>query len=280
MIIRTLTISLSFLLLACSNNKNASKEILAQYNKKQLYYDDVLAIMPKGLSKNDSLKFIEKAKNDWLFQEIIIKKAKNYLPSTELNIEYLVEKYKADLLKYKYENYYIEKKLNKNISDQELTNYYEHNKHAFIAQEDLVKIILVKINKKAPRRYVLKQWLGSKNIKQQERLQEYCFKYAIECNDFDNQWVSLNKKLKAIHLAPLSHTIKQHEFIENKDSAFYYYIYVEDLIKKGEIAPLSYIKEEVAQSILYRKKAELIQNLEQNIKEEVNKINKSTYDKK
>jgi len=279
MINKLLVISFSFLLLACSNSKDASKKVLAQYNKQQLYYKDIMEIIPKGLSKNDSLKYIEKIKTDWLFQEIIIKKAKSNLPSSELNIQFLVEKYRADLLKYKYENYYIEKKLNKNISEQELSDYYSKNKHAFLAQENLVKIIFVKINKKAPRRYVLKQWLGSQNEKQQERLQEYCLKYAIECNDFDNQWIKLNKILKAIHLKSLSHSPKEHEIIENKDTAFYYYIYVESLVKKGEIAPLSYIKEDVAQSILYQKKAELIQSLEQNIKEEVKKI-KTTYDKK
>jgi hypothetical protein len=279
MIIRIFVISLSFLLLACSNQDLSQKKMLAQYNNQYLYYNDISEIIPKGISKSDSLKFLTKVKNDWLFQKIIIQKAENYLSKSDLNIKYLVEKYKADLLKYKYENYYIKKKLNTNINNQELIDYYEKNKNAFLAQTDLAKIILIKIDKKTPRRYVLRQWLGSKNKKYQQKLQEYCFKYAIECNDFDNQWVSLNEKIKNIQLDKLSHTIKEHELIENKDSAFYYYIYIEEFIKKGEIAPLSYIKEDVAQSILYRKKAELIQNLEQSINEEVKKIN-TTYDKK
>jgi len=261
------------LILACNNSQNNHKKLLAQYNNKQLYYTDIYNIIPKGLSPKDSLKYLNKIKNEWLFQQIIIEKAEKILPSSDLNIHYLVEKYKADLLKWKYEDYYLKKNLPKNISEQELMEYYQKNKTAFLAKEDIAKIIFVKIKKNTPRRYLLKQWFGNKN--KEEKLQEYCSKYAIECNDFEKQWVSLKKILENAHLPNSSNPVKKHEIIEHKNQFFYYYIYIEDLIKKNEIAPYSYVKDDITQNILYLKKAELIQNLEQNIKEEIKKINKT-----
>ena len=134
------------------------EDIIIEYSDKYLSSSDIK--LPKGIifSEEDSLKWIEDAKKQWLLNQIIIEKSIKDLPSSELNIENDLLQYKADLLRYKYENYFIKNKIKTQVSSSEIKDFYQKNKKALKSSKTLVKAIYIEVRNTVKDRYKIKQW--------------------------------------------------------------------------------------------------------------------------
>ena len=87
---------------------------VAKVNSSVLYATDLKQISQNGLSKSDSLAFVQTFVNNWAYSEIFYQQAVNYLTEEELNIDKELEDYKKELLTYKFQTKLINEKLDTN----------------------------------------------------------------------------------------------------------------------------------------------------------------------
>jgi len=268
--------SLVFLLSCKQFSTVDSDDIVLEYGENILSLDDVFNSMPKGLSEADSLKWSNDFSNQWLRNQIIIAKAEKNLPKSQLNIDIEVLQYKSDLLKYKYENYYLRNKINTQVSTNEIDAFYKENKSALISTKTLVKATYVAVSNSIKDRYKVKQWLVSKREKDQEKLKVYAFKNAKVFDDFEEEWIELNS-LKLLSHSKLLKENKSilNKVIEQKNDNITHYILVKEMIQVGQIMPLEYAKDEIVKIIVNRRKNKLLEEfslkIDQELKHQLNK---------
>ena len=115
---------------ACSEqHDHKGKTPLVELDGNFLYREDLQSALPARLSKDDSLLFAEHYIRNWVEDILLYEKAQSNIPDNG-EIEKLVENYRKALIMHTYQQALIHQRLSNEISEGELTDYYEKNKAA------------------------------------------------------------------------------------------------------------------------------------------------------
>ena len=123
------------------NKKSIDNVPIAKVYNSFLYKRDIVKLIPKNISGEDSLLVVKSIISNWATQEILRKRAEENLTSTE-NDSYtkLVQDYKSSLLVNGYKERLIKQQLDTAITVDEIASYYHLNSKNFRLNEVLVKI--------------------------------------------------------------------------------------------------------------------------------------------
>ena len=168
-------------LISCSdeNHQNNRKKVVS-INGTILYENELINDIPSGLLEEDSINFINQYINNWIKDQLVLKKAEDLLPEHVKNINNKVKKYRNSLITYEYEQFYIKKRLDTIINDEEIEGYYNDHSDDFILKDYIVKCMYLKINKNAPDQKNLKTSYLLNNEEDKLFLRTYSLKHAIE----------------------------------------------------------------------------------------------------
>ena len=234
-------------------------KVIARVNDNYLYESDIniLEINNKNFNKKDYI-------NEWAKKKLFLDRSK--LNISEDSINELTEKYKNDLLLNYYKNSLIDRYLDKNVSDEEILDYYNKNKHIFKLNERIIKAAFIELKKKAFNLKKVNKWFSNyeKNKEYFDTLIDYCRKYSYNFFINDSIWSKhseLSSKFSNIKDKLNKKLMKKGKF-QIKDSIYLYLFKVKDIKNKGQIAPLSYFREVIIKLILNNRKFELIKNIE------------------
>ena len=103
------------------------KTALVEVDGNFLYKEDLMSVLPVGLSKDDSILFAEHYIRSWAEEILLYEKAANNIPDN-VDVDKLVENYRKALIMHTYQQELINQKLTNDISEQEIADYYEKNK--------------------------------------------------------------------------------------------------------------------------------------------------------
>ena len=247
---------------------NATEKPIASVNNKFLYIEDIADLIPKSLSKNDSVLIVKSIINSWAVQELLIQKAEENLSQKE-NITYtkLVQDYKESLLVNGYKERLIQQQLDTVISEDEIDEYYKINMSNFRLNEELIKIKYLHFgNDLIDKKEIIKHFKSDSydDLLALEN-QEINFK-AVNLND--SIWIRLDDvllKIPKFKEEPREYLLKKSKYIQKEDSLGLYLVAVKDVLKKNDIAPKNYITPTIKQMILHKRKLELIRDIEKTL---------------
>jgi len=260
-------ISLIILLSSCNIfNKNKSDNIVARAYDKYLYDSDLTGIIPHGTTATDSISIIKNYINNWIRQKVILHKAEQNLINKQRNFTKQLENYRNSLIIYEYEKNLVSQKLDTNITEQEIINYYNNNKKNFELKDNIVRVVYVKLHLNSPDIKKVKNLYKSDKTQDREKLTKYCYKYAVNFF-FDDSWLIFNDLLKEIPINTYNQEnyLKNHRFIEIKDSLYYYFVNIKGFKIKESTSPLSLEKENIKNIILNKRKIRFINNMHNKI---------------
>jgi hypothetical protein len=242
------------------NTSQSAGEPVAKAYKKYLYKSDLLGLVPVGTSSADSLVLVKNYIDTWVKQQVVLNKAENNLSADQKSIEKQLEDYRNSLLIFAYEKALVAQKLDTVVSNQEIENYYRTNESSFELKDNIIKVVYLKLEKKAPNLDKVKVWYKSNNQKDISLLEEYCHQYAVNFFLDDNTWLLFDDLLKEIPIKTYDkdHFLKNNRFIEITDSN---YIYMVNIIKDS-VSPISFEKENIKNNILNQRKLKLIHEME------------------
>ena len=254
----------SIFLFSCDNvNQTSNRKKIASVKGIVLYEDELLSNIPTGLPEEDSISFINQYINNWIKDQLLLKKAEDLLPEHVKNINNKVTKYRNSLITYEYEQIYIKKRLDTLIQDEEIEAYYNDHSADFILKDYIVKCMYLKVNKNAPDQKKLTKAYYLKNNEDEIFLRNYSLKHAVEFYYNKEEWVYFDEILKKLPLQDFN----KKKFIEKKkklnfeEDNFIYYINIYDYRLEDGVSPLSFEKEKIKSIILNMRSTELRKKL-------------------
>lgn len=179
------------------------KTALVEVDGNFLYKEDLMSVLPVGLSKDDSILFAEHYIRSWAEEILLYEKAANNIPDN-VDVDKLVENYRKALIMHTYQQELINQKLTNDISEQEIADYYEKNKELFKLESPLIKGLFIKVPLTAPQLNSVRRWYKTEKQDAVESLEKYSLQNAVKYEYFYNKWVPVTDVLDLIPLKEAS----------------------------------------------------------------------------
>jgi hypothetical protein len=266
-----------FLLASCEyfvvqEKKDTASQIIAIVNTDKLFREDLKNVLPKNISREDSLILVKSFIQNWAVEKLLLKGAENNntLASFE-NINKLVQDYKESLLINNYKEELIKQQIDTAISEKEVEQYYLDNNENFKLNEVLVKSKYLYFNHTINDQKEIIKLFKSDKIDDAEQLERQQLSFKIyQLND--SIWTDLDKVLLKLPFSK-ENLSKKTNFIQKQDSLGLYLVTIKEVLNRNDVAPLSYIKPTIKEMILHKRKIELIREIEKIIVKDATKNN-------
>lgn len=262
-------ITAALLVCSCTLYESITKgEKVAQIGRAALYKTDLEKIIPKGIASQDSAVLVKQYIDSWAIKQLMLQKAEEQLPKEDKDVAQLLEDYRIQLLVFRYENKFVEERLDTIVKLSEREEYYNAHKGNFLGRNGVFKGRLVKMQNSSPNLQVMRKLAKGRDALALEELEELAYNSAYKYSNYNNNWVDLGIVAKDIGMpvAELQQVLdKQKEVAEVKDTVYTNILQVLDYVKPGDITPFEYNSEKIKEIIISRRKQELLLNLQRDI---------------
>jgi hypothetical protein len=256
---------------ACSNTLDKRPEgdqLLASVYNKNLYLSDMEGMLPEGISSEDSSLIINAFLQNWVRETALLHEAEQNIPPG-LDINQLVEDYKASLIKHNYENIVVNRLLDSTVTQTQLQEFYEKNKEQYQLETPIIRCRFIKASKSLPQINRVQSWWNSNKPEDFAALSAWCSQQATVHHLQDSAWHKVEDIAAYMPQGTLTvdNVNNRRDFIQRDDN-FTYFFKVFELVSRKEIAPLSYIEDQARKVILHKRKTELLEQLKNKLQEE------------
>lgn len=233
-------------------------------------YQSTLDSLTLGLSSEDSLRVVQQYVSQWSKDILMYDAAKARSNSA---IEALVEDYRRTLYVHAYEEYLVEQRMPKSVTDSTVQDVYEHMPERFRLDESIVKGLMVVVPNDAPNIARLRNWMTNVDL---DHIEKYAYQNASGYELFEDRWLTATEIIAAmpIQRAELEAALKSKNQIEVADTLKTYILQVTDKQLRGEKMPIDYARPEIEKLILNARQVEFLQ------KERERLYNEAIQDKK
>lgn len=262
---RSLFIFTALLLTSCSNiSDNNSNDLIARAGENFLYQNQ----LPSFSSEQDSilryLNYIETWAKEKILYDLSLT---NLSQSKKNNLDLLVEKYKVDLYINSYKDLIVNSRIDSIVTDQEIESFYNMNIDNFKLNENLLKYRYLKVPSDNINISRIRRYIQRLNESDREFLDSLNFQFAdLKIND--TIWFTEREVISSIEFINQknkSNYMRINRLYEFEDDQYTNYFIVKDLLKSGNIPPLSYLYDRIKSNIINQRKLNLIQNINKEI---------------
>ena len=262
---RSLFIFTALLFTSCSNiSDNNSNDLIARAGENFLYQNQ----LPSFSSEQDSilryLNYIE----TWAKEKILYDLSLTNLSQSKKNdLDLLVEKYKVDLYINSYKDLIVNSRIDSIVTDQEIESFYNMNIDNFKLNENLLKYRYLKVPSDNINISRIRRYIQRLNESDRDFLDSLNFQFAdLKIND--TVWFTEREVISSIEFINQknkSNYMRINRLYEFEDEQYTNYFIVKDLLKSGNIPPISYLYDRIKSNIINQRKLNLIQNINKEI---------------
>jgi len=242
-------------------------EVVARVGKHKLYSSELNAYIPNGISAEDSTKLALQYINTWASDLLFLDVAESELSKEEKDVSEELEDYRRSLLKYRYEQNFVNQRLDTAITAAQIERYYDSHKDNFQLTVPIVKARFLNISSDSPSLSVLKTKMSSEDPEDLAEADSIAYSAAMRYTDYGGGWVdavTLSREFGKDYNQLLSSRKKG--FIEEDDGKGNLSIaYVAQMIGEGETGPVEYFESRIRDIILSTRKQALLTGLEQDL---------------
>lgn len=246
---------------------------------KFLYQDDLQAALPLNLSADDSVLFAESYIKNWVEDVLLFDKAEGNILDSE-KIKSLVESYRKALIMHTYQEALVKQKLADEITADEVVEYYEKNKQLFLLDKPIVKGMFLKVPLKASKQSDVRRWYKRNTQDAIEQLEKYSLLNAVTYDYFYDKWRPLDEIEALIPNRTWnadSDYLEKNRNVELKDTAYHYFLHIEEYLGKGSQKPLDFAEEEIKETLINLKRVEFINGVKNDLYHQASDKNKIIY---
>ena len=255
----------SFITIGCNNlSNNNSNNLVARAGENFLYEND----LPKFLSEDDSIKRFMNFVESWAKEKVLYDLSLvNLSQSKKSEIDELVNNYKVDLYINSYKDLIVNTRIDSLVSTSVIDSFYNLNSNNFKLNENLLKFRYVKVPNDNINLSRIKRYIVRVNDDDRLFLDSLNFQFAdLKLND--SIWYTERDVITSIEF--INRQNKSNYLIKNKlftieDSQYVNFFIVKDILKSGNIPPISYLYERIKSAIINQRKLQLLQSLNKEI---------------
>lgn len=241
--------------------------VIARVENKHLLMSDIEGVVPIGISSKDSLQIINNYIQNWVKENLILQKAELNLKENQKDVQKQLEDYRNSLIIYAYEKELIRQKLDTNITESEIAQFYDANKQNFELRDDIVKVRYLKVAKNAPQLKKIRKVYKSTKRDDIEKLNEYAHQFSKKFFLNDSLWIMFDELVNEVPLkvADRKEFFKNVNHVEVEDSLSYYFVYINDFRLKNDVAPLRFEKSNIKNIIVNKRKLNLLNKVKSDL---------------
>ncbi len=244
------------------------RQPVARVDNVYLFKDELLGIVPANATAEDSATRINIYVQSWIRKQLLMNEAMKTININEAELERKVLEYRYSLIGYEYQNYYIRQNLNDSIAPQEIEEYYKTHLDNFILKQNIIRGAYIKVPKSAPRTKRIKDLLFSTKPKDADELKSYCISFSEAFHLPDSSWMEFDKMVVNSPLAEIPNKIqflRSYPYYETADAEFLYFLKINAYQITDNVSPLEFVKEDIKNIILNKRKVELVKKLEDDV---------------
>lgn len=259
----------ALLLVSCDDyQQKISKQAVARVNDTYLYKEDIVDLVSENIPDQDSALIVSNYINNWITEQVLLDRAKLNLPAkTQKKFKKLVKDYQEKLFIKAYKDALVAKNLDTTLTEIEIKTFYANNNQMFNLNKNLVKLRYIHMDNSLSDFEEVKERFIRFEKKDIKKLLDQ----ALQFNSYsfnDSVWISelkVYKKIKPLSQGNNEGLLKKSNFMQLEDSLGVYLIFVNDVLRRREQAPLNYVKPVIEQILLHKRKLDLARKLERDI---------------
>ena len=241
--------------------------VVARVGEHRLMRSELAEYIPAGVSSEDSLGLAQQYIKAWAEELLFLDMAESRLSKEEQDVSKELEEYRRTLLKYRYEERYINERLDTLISDEEVRNYYQEHTDKFLVERPLLKARYMIIPADSRSLKKIKELMSSDDAMDAIAADSLAFTAALRYVDSSDNWMDailLARDLGTDEVSMMK-ALKGRSIELKGDDGNLRVAWVVDIVQKGSPAPLDYCAERIKDVILSARKHELVSGLEQDL---------------
>ena len=242
-------------------------EVVARVGEAKLMMEELQRVIPNGISPEDSLVFAKQYISTWATDHVYMEVAEQQLSASELDVSQELEAYRRSLLKYRYEQLYVNQRLDTLVSEEQIKAFYEKNRDRFILKQPIVKARFMTVASDLSNLKTIKKKMSSVKAEDMVEADSLAAMSALKYASWNDAWVdasTLAKEFGPEYASVMSLIrkgwIEKPETKEVKNIA-----YISEVIPAGKVAPREYCEGLIKDMIISARKQALISNLEQDL---------------
>jgi hypothetical protein len=252
---------------------------IARVGKKYLYQEDILDLVPKGTSKNDSIAIVKSFIDRWATQQLLFEASERNLSNEKVaSFNELMEQYKVDLYTKAYLEELVIRQVDTVVTEEQIENYYLKNKQYFKNASELVKMRYINLVKENPKFAKIKAKFTSFTKKDQRALEQLSVQFKSYAFN-DSIWVDINQvyeKLPFLTVENKNKYISNGSNFQYSDATTLWLVKVNKVLPRESATPLEFLKPTLKQIIINNRKLELVNTIEKEITNDA--INDKKYE--
>ena len=233
---------------ATNQIEEEDKTPVARVNDIYLYQEDIAGVVPEEISASDSISMVEKYVDTWIKKQLMISRASSEIDFDQATIDRKVLDYRYALMVHEYEKYYINKRLQKDVSNEEIQAYYDEKLDNFVLRQNIIQCLFAIIPKEAPQITGFRQQIRSYPNSNLEEIQSYCYRFAVKSSLEPEMWLNFDEVITNSPLENIQDRVKflkNNSFIETSDENNYFFIRLLDYKISNQISPLEFIRDDI-----------------------------------
>ncbi len=262
---------LTLIAIACrQSEKNGKTPVLRVYDR-VLYAEDI----PPSVYQNapDSARAVKAYINGWLRNSVFSEYAEQNVDTAYVNR--LIQQYREDLLRDLYEEKLKNKLRNKvEVTEEELSDFYENRKKNFPARDTLVKWRYLVIDAKDKDRHKITSLFFSADPKAQQKLETHFAKFLAYKTDTLG-WITYAEARKIIPGLPVPRQ-SNFRYTQSKKNRLYL-VQIKKVIYPGQTVPFEYIKNRLKTFVIEKKLQKEIRKMKNEMLDEAYKNKQIKY---
>lgn len=242
---------------------------VAKVGREKLYRSEVESMIPDMISPEDSAGIAEKYIRLWAMDRLYMKVAEEQLSKSEIDVSDELESYRRSLVRYRYEQRYLNDRLDTLITDAQIREYYLANQEDFELSRPLLKLRFVDVMKDSPDKDEILRLMSSDEYDELELADSLAGKSALRYFDNSDSWMDAGELSRYFGVSVEEMLDAMDEdmiVIEPEGRGDILAAYVCDMINSGT-APLEYCSPAIRDIILSNRKHELMASLERDLLE-------------
>jgi hypothetical protein len=244
------------------------KRVVANVDDKELLLRDILTDMPEGLTGIDSATFVRMYTDNWVLNQLKLERAKQVLTS-QGDIDRLVEDYRQSLIMRQLDQYYVDKELDTDITERQISAHYRMNSSQFVLNHDKVRGVVVRVSDKFRNTSALSDVLRTVSDDGMVELNAFAEKHSLQVTDLSGEWVTFSdflSYLPTVRTRSYDNVLQKGKVQSMKSDDIVFYFTIVDIARKGSVAPLECVEDDIRRMLYAERRSEIVKRYEMELK--------------
>ena len=171
-------------------------EVVARAGDHKLHRGELEKFIPAGVSPEDSANLASRYIKAWAEDLLMVDMAEAQLSASEKDVSKELEQYRRSLLKYRYEQLYINQRLDTLVTDAEIEEYYAGHAASFILERPVIKARYLIIPSDSRLLKRIKSLMSSADDTEVTEAEQLAYTSALKYADMSDTWMNKERLLR------------------------------------------------------------------------------------